>query len=198
MSWHPGRRCCSFLSSGMQLAGVAKSIYKRERERESDLKQKSVIASEAIFICHFYFLNDLSFYFLSFFRYFLHLSFDIFDIFLSIFSISFLFFFHLTPSLRLPSFFFFFLKDGPILASFSVYFRLFNMSKFKLKFIKVWMVSMGFEPGATGWKVQTNFLNVKCASIRYMLSIPTSGIIRSLKTRTHDLMIWGSHKPRSS
>ena len=60
------------------------------------------------------------------------------------------------------------------------------------------MVSMGFEPGATGWKVQTNFLNVKCASIRYMLSIPTSGIIRSLKTRTHDLMIWGSHKPRSS
>ena len=37
----------------------------------------------------------------------------------------------------------------------------FNMSqsKLKLKFIKVLVVCMGFEPGAAGWKAKTNQLS---------------------------------------
>ena len=57
---------------------------------------------------------------------------------------------------------FFFFKNGPIPASFSVYFRLFNtlqfkFNKFKLK--KAQMVCLGFEPGAAGWKARTNPLS---------------------------------------
>ena len=55
----------------------------------------------------------------------------------------------------------FFLKNGPIPASFSVYFRLFNTSQFIFKFelIKAWMVCLGFEPMAEGWQAYTNPLS---------------------------------------
>ena len=51
--------------------------------------------------------------------------------------------------------------NGPIPASFSVYFRLFNMSQLKFKFIlmKAKTVCLGFKPGAAGWKVQTKPLS---------------------------------------
>ena len=57
-------------------------------------------------------------------------------------------------------------KNGPIPASFSVYFRLFNMLqlKFKFKLIKVYMVCLGFEPGVAGWKARTNPLSYGCTS----------------------------------
>ena len=50
---------------------------------------------------------------------------------------------------------------GPIPASFSVYFRLFNMlqNKPKFKLIKALIVSLGFKPGAAGWKAQMNPLS---------------------------------------
>ena len=53
------------------------------------------------------------------------------------------------------------LKNGPLPASFSVYFRLFSMLqlKFKFKLIKVLIVRLGFEPGTAGWKAQTNPLS---------------------------------------
>ena len=53
------------------------------------------------------------------------------------------------------------LKNGPILAYFSVYFRLFIMSqlKFKFKLIKVYIVHLGFEPGAAGCEALTNPLS---------------------------------------
>ena len=56
---------------------------------------------------------------------------------------------------------FFLKKNGPIPASFSVYFRLFNMLQFKFKFKlkKAQMVCLGFKPGAAGWKVQMNPLS---------------------------------------
>ena len=54
--------------------------------------------------------------------------------------------------------------NGPIPASFSVYFRLFNMSqlKFKFKLIKALMVCLGFEPKVAEWKAQTNPLSYSC------------------------------------
>ena len=48
----------------------------------------------------------------------------------------------------------FFKTNGPFPVSFYVYCRLFNTSQFKL--IKGCMACLGFEPGAAGWKVQTN------------------------------------------
>ena len=55
----------------------------------------------------------------------------------------------------------FFKKNGPIPASFSVYFRPLNMLqlKFKFKLIKAEMVCLGFEPGVAGWKAQMNPLS---------------------------------------
>ena len=53
-----------------------------------------------------------------------------------------------------------FFKNGPIPASFSGYFRLFNKSQFKL--IKAQVVCLGLEPGVAGWKAQTNPLS--CAA----------------------------------
>ena len=50
-----------------------------------------------------------------------------------------------------------FFKNGPIPASFSVYFHLYHMSHIKL--IKAQMVCLGFEPGVAGWKAQTNPLS---------------------------------------
>ena len=49
--------------------------------------------------------------------------------------------------------------NGPIPAYFSLYFRLFKTSQFKFKLIKAYMVYLGFEPGAAGWKAQTNPLS---------------------------------------
>ena len=46
----------------------------------------------------------------------------------------------------------------PILASFSL-FRLFCMTQFKYKLIKEQMLCSGLEPGAAGWKMQTNPLS---------------------------------------
>ena len=48
------------------------------------------------------------------------------------------------------------LKNGLIAASFSVYFRFFNMSQFRFKLIKANVLCLGFEPKAAGWKAQTN------------------------------------------
>ena len=54
-----------------------------------------------------------------------------------------------------------FLYNGPIPASFSVYFRLFNMSQFKFIFLidKSEYGVVGFEPRVAGWKVQMNPLS---------------------------------------
>ena len=51
--------------------------------------------------------------------------------------------------------------NGPILASFSVYFCLFDMSQFEIKFklLKVQMVCLEFKPGVAGWKAQINPLS---------------------------------------
>ena len=51
------------------------------------------------------------------------------------------------------------LVNWPIPASFLVNICLFPMIQFKHKLIKVQMVYLGLEPGAAGWKVQTNLLN---------------------------------------
>ena len=40
-----------------------------------------------------------------------------------------------------------------------VYFRLFHMTQFKHKLMIALMVCLGLEPGAAGWKVQTNPLS---------------------------------------
>ena len=53
---------------------------------------------------------------------------------------------------------FVFWKNGPILASFYVYFRLFQLIQFKSKFIEANMC-LGLKPGPAGWKVQTNPLS---------------------------------------
>ena len=42
---------------------------------------------------------------------------------------------------------------------FFVYFRLFHMTQFKYKLIKVLMVCLELEPRAAGWKTQTNPLS---------------------------------------
>ena len=49
--------------------------------------------------------------------------------------------------------------NGPIPASFSVYFCLFHMKKFKYKLTKVWMVCLGLKPGAAVRKAQTKPLS---------------------------------------
>ena len=51
------------------------------------------------------------------------------------------------------------LKYGPILASFSVYFRLFNMLQFKFKLKKSVDGVLGIRTRAAGWKAQTNPLS---------------------------------------
>ena len=52
-------------------------------------------------------------------------------------------------------------SNGPIPASFSVYFRLFNMLQFKFNFKlkKALMVCLGFEPGGAGWTARMNPLS---------------------------------------
>ena len=52
-----------------------------------------------------------------------------------------------------------FFKNGPIPASFSVYFRLLYTTQIKNKVIKVLIVCLGLELGAAGWKAQTNPLS---------------------------------------
>ena len=51
--------------------------------------------------------------------------------------------------------------NGPIPASFSVYFNLLKMLQFKFKFKlkKAQMVCLGFKPMAAGWKAQMNPLS---------------------------------------
>ena len=75
---------------------------------------------------------------------------------------------------RVPNFaFHLFFKNGPIPASFSVYFRLFNMLQleFTFKLIKELMVCLWFEPGVAGLKARTNPLSYgstlkKCFIVR--------------------------------
>ena len=54
---------------------------------------------------------------------------------------------------------FFLKKNGPIPAPFSVYFCLFYTLQFKFKLKKAYVVCLGFEPGAAGWKARTNPLS---------------------------------------
>ena len=57
-------------------------------------------------------------------------------------------------------FFFFFFKNGPILASFSVYFRLFNTLQFKFFKLKKSVDGvLGIRTRAAGWKARTNPLS---------------------------------------
>ena len=73
-----------------------------------------------------------------------------------------------------------------------VYFCLFNISQFKFKLTKAWMVCLGFEPWAVKWKAQTNPLSYGGTPIDLLLigncntnclAFPSPIIFRSQKCR---------------
>ena len=62
---------------------------------------------------------------------------------------------------------------------FFVYYRLFQMTQFKYKSIKAYMVCLGLAPGVGGWKAQTN--------PRSYCSTPFKKISRSRDRQTHKI-----------